>query len=255
MEKCPQCWDGLRIALFSAFCLLFTSSITLAQTSQPMVLFGVEGGINFVAYQSAYFTPPTADPNEFSTLGSGSGLDQFVGISSEISLSSANQNFMLFEAIFDSKSGNFGTANSGNATSVFDAKLSASLTYLVFDLGFKHNFISGPIPSGLGVQLCASFGMLLTSKFNESMTTLTTTNSGVAQSGTKASIVPINGIRSYRIALRPELCDDIPFASKWILTPSVGYDAPLTQVDNTNRNWTARSVYAALALRYVIGSF
>jgi len=54
-----------------------------------------------------------------------------------------------------------------------------------------------------------------------------------------------------RLALRAAATYDIPFSQDWIGTPIVGYDFPITKVENT-RNWRASSLFGGIAFRYYI---
>ncbi|HET6400214.1 MAG TPA: hypothetical protein VFH95_02350 [Candidatus Kapabacteria bacterium] len=162
--------------------------------------------------------------------------------------------FLVLEGIYDSRAGDFTSITSSNAG---DSAmwLSTSLTYALLNVGFKYNMVSDGLPSMFGIKVCASFGWAVADEF------LTRKDSIVANQGypgysvVKSQTIAseINGLNELRIAIRAELTYDIPLGTQWILTPFVGFDTPLTKVDNTDRNWTTRSVYGAVALCYRIG--
>ncbi|HEX5315617.1 MAG TPA: hypothetical protein VFX22_03115, partial [Candidatus Kapabacteria bacterium] len=110
------------------------------------------------------------------------------------------------------------------------------------NIGYKYNLRSDSIPNGLGIQLCMSIGVKYESDFWKSVSS----NSDMAISASS-----ITTAQTLRLALRLEPTYDVPLNHAWVLTPFVGYEFPLTQVDPTEI-WTASALYGGLALRYTI---
>jgi len=249
----------VRVLVFAGFGLLASSTSLLAQSSGPSFFVGPIVGHNGVAYNTNVFGPPNSLPG-FENTQNGTGGTQFAGVSAMFPLSTRFNNFFVVEVIYDSKSAPFTQMTRGTSYQIWTISgesMSASLDYLLLNVGYKHNFFADSVmPSGLGVQLCASLGKTIRSKFTTVITdteNLSNGGSGPIQNGT--SVTNIDGINAFRLAIRFDLTYDIPFFSRLILTPSVGFDKPITKVDNTSRNWWASSVYGAIALRYAIGSF
>ena len=251
--------NWLKVSIFAAFGVLFSANSLWAQSSGPSLLIGPIVGYNGVTYNTNAFGPPNSLP-EFDNIINGIGGAQYAGISVIWPILKMNQNFFVVEALYDSKSASF--TSDANYTSfkpgtLSHASLSASLTYLFLNLGYKHNFFRDSVlPTGFGIQLCVSLGKTITSKFTTVVLdteNFSTGSTGPVQNG--SSVTNIDGINAFQFDLRFELTYDIPLAQRWILTPSVGYDSHFTKVDSTSRNWWASSAYGAIALRYAIGSF
>ena len=234
------------LGFFVVVVALASPSLSYAQDSSSVkFLIGPIGGFNIISYNTNVFPTLSSEPSNF-IAQDGSGIASFFGISSEIPLSSDMHDFLVLEASYDSKSSGFVTYN--GPFSDTSTALSASLKYILVNIGFKYNIMAGVAPTGIGVQLCASAGFLTSGYFNRMLTIAPSTNVVTNQ-------VPIDGANSIRFAIRGELTYDILLTSLFVLTPSVGYDNPFTKVDNTDRNWMAFSLYGAIALRYAIGSF
>jgi hypothetical protein len=124
------------------------------------------------------------------------------------------------------------------------------------NIGFKYNMVFNEMPSMFGLQASLSFGWAINHTFITRYDSVVFNNSSLYLDtiNPHSAISNINGLNKIRIAFRPELTYDIPFLSRWILTPYAGADIPLTKVDNTSRNWTVTSAYVAIALRFAIGS-
>jgi hypothetical protein len=251
-------WNSnwLKISIFVGFGVLFSASSLCAQSSGPSFFIGPIVGYNGVAYTTGAFGPPNSLPG-FENIENGAGGTQFVGVSALIPFFNGYQNFFVVEVIYDSKSAAFTTV-SGTSFSpgiLSFGSYSATLDYFLLNLGIKHNFFQdSATPSGLGIQICASLGKIIASRFTTVINDTENINArfGPVQNGT--SVSNIDGINAFRLAIRFDLTYDIPLFTRMILTPSVGYDAPLTKVDNTDRDWTARSLYGAIALRYAFGA-
>jgi hypothetical protein len=253
MEHYSRCWNWLIIPFFAAFLLMFIASSLWAQDSSKVkFLIGPVVGYNGVAYNTSEFTPPESNP-DFDVVQNGNAGTQFFGISAQIPVISGMDKFLIIEGLYDSKSADFNSFGLVHGDSLIN--LSASLSYVLLNVGFKYNFFDtslNTMPNGLGIQACASFGYAFNHQFN---TVFDSVDSHLNTTGKSQNIVSnIEGINQIRIAIRTELTYDIPIGSRLEVTPSVGYDAPLTKVDNTQRNWWASSEYGAIALRYAFGS-
>ncbi len=226
-------------------------------------LIGPVGGINLVSYKTNSFAILNSEPTCFQAQN-GSDVAPFFGLSAEFPLSSTMQNFIIVEALYDSKSSKFtatnasrvdiptklnGNVQNGNITT----SQTASLNYLLINGGYKYNFTEGPSPVGPGIQLCVSVGLKLTSSLNKTVTVSAADAGSGLQSSTQTNSVPDAGASSIRFAVRGQFTYDIPLSPTWIATPMVGYDFPFTKVDNTDKSWTASSAYAGIALRYFLG--
>jgi hypothetical protein len=224
---------------------------SLADSVHPRWLIGALGGYNLIAYNTDEFSIPGTEPG-FRNAQNASGHDWLSGGALEIPLDRSMENFIVFEVSYDGKDADFGLdswlpASSGNFDTAY--ALSGQLTYYVFNIGYKFNFFSGSVPTGIGVQLCASVGYIFQKNFNRTMYIYTTNNLDVPINKV-SELYPIPSVASFRLALRPELTYDIPIRSQWLLTPSIGYDAPITKVD-PSLNWTANSLYFGLAVQYM----
>jgi hypothetical protein len=247
--------NGVKVSIFAVFGMLFTASNVSAQSSGPCFFIGPIAGYNGVAYNTGAFGPPNSLPG-FENIENGAGGTQFIGVSALIPFFKGYQNFFVVEALYDSKSAPFSTisATSYSPGTLTGVAFSASLDYLELNMGLKHNFFEDSLtPSGFGIQLCASLGKTLNSTFTTTrLDTITMTYVKPGPLPPETTVSNIDGINQIRIAIRTELTYDIPLFTRLILTPSVGYDSPLTKVDNTDRDWWARSAYGAIALRYAL---
>lgn len=220
-------------------------------------LIGPIGGVNLVTYGTQPFPILNSEPTCFMA-ENGSGVAPFVGISAEIPLGSAMQNFIIAEAIYDSKSSSF-TSDNANRTDVptkvngetgpgnIETSVNADLTYLLLNVGYKYNFVEGPAPVGPGLSMVVATGIKMASTLNKTVTV-----SAVTGSSTVTESSEVDGAAGIRISLRPMFTYDIPLSPAWIATPTVGYDLPLTKVDDTAREWTAGGAWAGVVVRYFI---
>jgi hypothetical protein len=230
-------------------------------------LIGPVGGINLVAYNSNAFPIINSEPTCF-TAQNGSGAAPWAGLTAEIPLGSLMQNFIVIEALYNSQSSAF-TANNGSVVtrptklngvedpnSSVTTKLTANLNYFLVNLAFKYNFTEGPSPVGPGIQLGPSVGFKAGATLNKTVTvTASSGNSNnVEQSQTVTDPATVTDARGIRIALRGQFTYDIPFSQSWIATPTIGYDYPLTKVDQT-RSWNAQAAYGGIAIRYFWRAF
>ncbi len=248
-------------------CLLCAAGSSYAQIEEGVMmpsegggfLIGPIGGINLVTYSSAKFPVLNSEPSCFQAQN-GSGIAPFGGITAALPLGSGMQNFIIVEAIYDSKSSKFTSENSQRAgvptkvdgkiaDGTIETSLKADLSYLLVNLGYKYNFTESPSPVGPSVMLAVSVGLKLSSALNKTVTV-----SAVTGSSTVTSASDVDGASGIRIALRPMFSYDIPLTPQWIASPTVGYDFPVTKVDDnvSNRDWSASAAWAGVALRYFI---
>ena len=237
----------------------------LVPTVQTGFLVGPIGGINLVAYNSDAFPILNSEKSCF-TAQNGSDVAPWGGLTLEYPLGNANelQNFIVFEALFNSQSSKFTSANgSSPATPTkkngveYDGSvttaLTANLNYLLINLQYKYNFTPGPSPIGPGIQVGPSVGIKMTANLNKTVTV--TASSGNAASPASTATVTATSASpnaaGIRLALRAAATYDVPFTQEWIATPIVGYDFPITKVDATY-NWKASAVFAGIAFRYFI---
>lgn len=247
------------VSLFGAhsvFAQGFEPGVLMPESSGGFLI-GPIGGVNLVTYGTAAFPILNSEPTCFMA-ENGSGVAPFVGISAEIPLGSGMQNFIIAEAIYDSKSSAF-TSDNANRTDVptkvdgqtgpgnIETSVNADLSYMLLNVGYKYNFVEGPAPVGPGLSLVATVGIKLASTLNKTVTVSAVTGS---QTVTESS--EVDQANSMRIALRPMFTYDIPLSPQWIATPTVGYDLPLSKVDATDRDWTASGAWAGVAVRYFI---
>jgi len=224
---------------------------------------GVSGGVNYVMYKSASFPIFNSQPTCFTTQN-GSGVSPLLGLNMEIPVNAYMHGFIIVEALYDSKSAAFNSNNNGSSggpTKIdgnvqgggITTGLTATLTYLDVNVGYKYNFTESPRPTGFGVQLCASLGAKLAGNFNKTVTV--SASSGTSDiSKTSKSVTSIDGINAVRIGLRGQFTYDIPLSWTLLLTPTIGYDLPFSAVDNTDRSWKASSVYGGVMLHYCFGN-
>ena len=254
--------------------LVFGSDSLFAQTGDVLYpsegtgwLIGPVGGINLVSYKTNSFAILNSEPTCFRA-ENGSDIAPFFGLTAEFPLSASMQSFIIVEALYDSKSSKFTTTSNSRVdipTKIngivtpgnISTSQTATLTYLMLNPGYKYNFTEGPSPVGPGIQLCLSVGLKLTSNLNKTVTVSAAdpngTKNGDLHSVTQTNSVADEGAQSIRIGVRGQFTYDIPLSPTWIATPTVGYDFPFTKVDNTDKNWTASSAYAGIAIRYFIG--
>ncbi len=233
-----------RLCFVITVLALASPSIHAQDSNGIKFLIGPIGSYNKVSYKTNTLPFTTeSSPDLLGIFQNGSGWDPSFGISCEIPMSKDIHSFWILEALYDSKSANFGTvADATVADTTYS--LGATLSYILVNVGFKYDFMTATIPSGLGIQLCASIGIKYSAIFDPSSTP-------PKHFGT---LGVVNDALALRFALRPEITYDMPLSALWIITPSLGYDAPLTKVDQ-NSNWSASSGYGAIALRYAFGSF
>lgn len=229
-----------RIVLISAFLIsvVFTGAVfaqyailqspvpayplptVLLPSNRPGFLMGVKCGVNFVRYSTESFT------SSGTMYKNGSGIAPLLGITVEFPLTEYNTHFILMEALYDSKSGHFTSENSSNT-------LSATATYLNMCIGYKHNLFVKDVPFGPGLSILLGFGLPL------------------------AEDQPADLSQAKRSPVRLNVCGeftyDIPLIINWykaiIVTPLIGYDFPVTLVDNSARNWRASSIYGGISVR------
>lgn len=231
-------------------------------------LIGPVGGLNIVAYNSNEFPILNSEPTCF-TAQNGSGAAPWGGITAEFPLNITNTQFIVAEVLYDSKSGKFTALNGSEATrptkyngviqdGSVNTSLTADLAYAVANIMFKYNFTEGPAPVGPGIQVGPSVGFKMTSKLNKTVTVTsaaTTQTPGGLQSGPASQTVTtptdVENAQSIRIAIRAQGTYDVAFSQSWIATPTIGYDFPVTKVDN-DRGWSAQSLFAGVAFRYFI---
>ncbi|MDP4200444.1 MAG: outer membrane beta-barrel protein [Bacteroidota bacterium] len=252
----------------------------IVPTVQTGFLIGPVGGINLVAYSSDAFPILNSEPSCFQAQN-GSDVAPWGGLSFEYPLGNAQelQNFIVAEVLYDSKSSKFTSLSAAQQTTptkkngvtadgTVNTSLDANLGYLDLFVGYKYNFTPGPSPVGPGIQVGPAVGIKMSAKFDKTVTV--TASSGVSSNPTSTSTVTqtvdvqgftmqSDGTRSQngvsanalRIALRAAATYDIPFSQEWIGTPIVGYDFPITKVENS-RNWRASSAFGGIAFRYFI---
>jgi hypothetical protein len=226
-----------------------------APSGQKLGFFiGPVGGANFVTYTTDEFNVVSPPTERMAINGSGTGMS--LGANLEIPLSGNFRNFITIEALFDSKPGTFTIMNGLTVmpdtpvvNMVGNAGETASLQYLVLDVGYKHNFVHGDAaPAGLAVQLCLSLGVILQAQSTKQIWYYTT-GSGFRE---QDYVGKIEGVRSIQTALRPELLYDFQLPYSMLLTPEFGLDIPLTRVTDSP-SWIASSVFAGVALHFAVG--
>lgn len=262
----------LAAAFLAPAATAFGQSV-ITPTVQTGFLIGPVGGINLVAYSSDQFPILNSEPNCFQAQN-GSDVAPWGGLSFEYPLGNANelQNFIVAEVLYDSKSSKFTAANGATVTTPtkkngvyadgsVNTALDANLAYLDLFLGYKYNFTPGPSPVGPGIQVGPTVGMKMSAKFDKTVTV--TASSGDANNkiatASVTQTVDVTGLgassttqaAAIRLAIRAAATYDIPFSQEWIGTPVVGYDFPITKVEDT-RNWRASSLFGGIAFRYYI---
>ncbi|MDP4220870.1 MAG: hypothetical protein Q8916_13915 [Bacteroidota bacterium] len=236
---------------------------TWAPTVEKRFFAGLSGGINLIHYHTASFSAQNLQPTVI-TAQDGSGTSILIGASYQFPISDSYQNFFVFETYYDSKSASFNTDSPKNNVPVsfagesqtgnLSSTLKARLSYLLLCLGYKYSFIAAPMPSGPSIQVAASLGIKMAGTFDKEVIISGTSSSGQAESQTETTSVAIDGAKTFRFGFRGELGYDIPLSEWFVISPIVGYDLPLTRVDNSDRDWTASSFYSALVvhLRFVL---
>ncbi|MEI8134480.1 MAG: hypothetical protein WCH46_05295 [bacterium] len=248
-------------------------SLVLNPESTGGFLIGPIAGINLVSYKTNSFAILNSEPDCF-TAQNGSDVAPFFGLSAELPLGETMQNFIIVEAIYDSKSSKFTTQNQSRAIIptkkngvVVDGSVTtsetATLNYLLVNLGYKYNFTTGPAPVGPAIQLCISAGLPMTSRLNKSVDVKASSGvpgAGAVSESNQTSAVEVKdhepGVTAaFRVGARAQFDYDIPLTENgsWVATPCVGYDLPFTQVDNSTYKWTASSLFFGACLRYFIG--
>lgn len=234
----------------------FDKGVLMPETGGGFLI-GPIGGVNLVTYGTAAFPILNSEPGCFMA-ENGSGVAPFAGISAELPLGTGMQNFIILEAIYDSKSSSFSSDNA-NRTDVptkvngqtgpgnIETSVKADLSYMLINLGYKYNFIEGPAPVGPGLSVVFTTGIKMASTLNKTVTV-----SAVTGSSTVTESSEVDGASALRLSLRPMFTYDIPLSPTWIATPTVGYDLPLSKVDDTARDWTASGAWAGVAVRYFI---
>lgn len=256
--------------LLAISAVLFSANSVFAQVGDVLnpsegtgFLIGPIGGINLVSYKTDEFAVLSSEPDCFKAQN-GSDIAPFFGLTAEFPLTQNMQDFIIVEALYDSKSSKFTTTNNsrvdiptkvnGNVqTGNVTTTETATLTYLLLNAGYKYNFTQSSSPVGPGIQLCASFGLKLASNLNKTVhveAAAVTMGDKAMSDETKAS--PVEGAQGIRIGVRGQFTYDIPLSPAWIATPTIGYDFPFTKVDN-QKNWTASAAYGGIAIRYFIG--
>lgn len=263
-------------SLFAAACaaalLVLSSSPVSAQDGdvidpqQPSGwLIGPIAGMNLVSYSTNSFAMIKEEPDCFKAQN-GSGVAPFFGITAEFPLSLTYQNFVVVEAIFDSRQGKFTAENSAaarrdivtkkngvEALGSVETSASADLSYLLFNLAYKYNFTEGPSPVGPGIQIGPSVGIKMASKITKDVTVRASSGDANSPQKTDATSVTdeVEGAEGIRLAVRGMATYDIPVSTLWVATPTVGYDLPITKVEAT-REWSASGLFGGIAFRYLI---
>ncbi len=227
-------------------------------TARPRFLIGVMGGYNQEFYRSNAFPILNSVPDDF-LAQNGSGHGYFWGANYEDPLSQEMHHFFILEVGYASKPGTFtlhssspwpdtigvdplsGSQPHDTVVAITAEALTATLSYIYVNIGYKFNFRSDTLPNGFGVQLCFSVGIKAGATFRKTIT--------AAGFGSVTSAISVTTAQALRLALRPEITYDLPLNESFILTPFVGFDYPLTQVDQPE-DWTVSSAYGGMALRF-----
>ena len=228
-----------------------------------IVWIGASGGVDFVSYRTSSFSVISSEPSCF-TAQNGKGINPLTGISIMEEIGGAgNHNFVIVELSYDSKSSTFnstGTNSDGFPTKIngivqpggIIVGMKAALSYLTVALEYKHNFIEWPMPHGPNVQFGLNLGMRMLHSFTKTVTVSAGTSNAGQKSSAQEVVEAIDGASLFRFGLRGRLAYDVPIARSLYFSPFVGYDLPFTKVDNTDRAWTASSVFAGVGLHYSI---
>ena len=215
---------------------------------------GFSVGANAVNYKSSTFSifnPDTTSPTQ-----NGSGYAPLFTFSYHIALDEGIQTSIMLELSYDSKSAAFTrytseqlqtTINGIHYDYYYTNDLVVSLSYLMFGIGYKYNFLRTYTLYGPGVQLTANVGYNLSSTFTRSYNLIVPSASQTLERNSK-----IDGINNFRFSMRGQFSYDFPIDGTIIVTPLIGYDFPFTKVDNTARSWSASSIYGAIAIHFPI---
>ncbi|MEP7233961.1 MAG: hypothetical protein ABI778_01575 [Ignavibacteriota bacterium] len=218
---------------------------------------GPTASINYNLYRTVPFAYPNFDPPVI-VVQNGKGIAPTFGIVVERLLGYSNTSAIVFEAAYDSKSASF---NSGSAKNVaiksfpgpgsYDVatELSAELSYLRLNIGYKINFHEAPSPSGPAAQLSLYIGLPLTSKILESVT-LTSTDDRSDYISTTRTEIP--NVEIIRLGIDGRFIWDIPLSPNVAFSPFVGMDYAFTKVDQSDKSWRAFSPYAGVAAHFAI---
>ncbi len=222
-------------------------------------LIGPIGGLNLVTYSTDKFPLLNSEPTCFQAQN-GTGVAPFFGVSAELPLNAETmQTFVMIEVIYDSKSSKFTGINNSRdnvptklngvvAPGSVVTEANASLNYLLFDVGFKYNFVPAPTPVGPGVQLNINTGIRMTSTIKKTVTV----SAAVVGSQTLTTTEDVVNPNAIRFGIRGQFTYDIPLTESIVATPFGGYDLPFSKVETT-KNWTASSIYVGLAVRALVG--
>ena len=259
-------WLG-AFAVLALSTALDSRAQILLPTQSTGFLLGPVAGLNLVAYNSNAFPIINSEKDCF-TAQNGSGLAPWGGFTLEFPLGDANalQNFIVGEVLYDSKSSKFSAQNGSKintptkmngfeANGSVETSLDAQLSYLLLNVAYKYNFTPAPTPIGPGLQVGPSVGIKMGAKLNKTVTVTAISPTATADGQTASAVVSaptdVTDAQSLRIALRAQFTYDIPFTPTWVATPTIGYDFPVTKVDNS-RGWTAQSVFGGIAFRYFL---
>ncbi|HYM20102.1 MAG TPA: hypothetical protein VEW28_03755 [Candidatus Kapabacteria bacterium] len=225
-------------------------------------LIGPVAGINLVTYSTDKFAILNSEPGCFEAQN-GSDVAPFFGVSALLPLNAEEmQNFIIIEALYDSKSSKFTSVTGSNITvptklngvvgpGTVNTSASATLAYAELNLGYKYNFTQAVTPVGPSIQLCASVGFKISAKETKSVTV-----SAVNGSSNVANAANLENPSGIRIGLRGMFAYDIPISETWVASPMVGYDLGLTKVASGATDpgsWKANSAFAGVAFRAFVG--
>ena len=222
-------------------------------------LIGPVGGLNLVTYSTDKFPLLNSEPTCFEAQN-GAGIAPFFGVSAEFPLNAeVMQNFIIVELLYDSKSAKFtGINNSRDGVPTklngveqlgsVTTEANANLAYLLFNVGYKYNFVQSPTPVGPGIQLTLNAGIRMSSTIKKTVTL----DAAVVGSQTLTSTEDVVDPAAIRFGLRGQFTYDLPLTESWVATPFGGYDLPFTKVESV-KNWSASSAYVGIAVRALIG--
>ncbi|HEY3876880.1 MAG TPA: hypothetical protein VGM92_15545 [Candidatus Kapabacteria bacterium] len=227
-----------RFPIF-AFMLCILSIVTISRAQErPSLLIGLTGGYERVGYNTDLFPALNIEPSTYIAQNA-KGKGYYYGVSLEHSFLLNERLYYLFEFGYNSMPATFEGYLTNGDTAV---SLRTVLSYYTINWGVKYDFSSDSIPRGFGIQACLSIGSRNEANYWKSVTVNSSTATNVSSDPMATAL---------RIAIRSELTYDLPLTNYWIVTPSVGYDFPLTKVD-PNNNWRANALYGGAAVRYVV---
>ncbi len=239
------------------------SSMESLHPAQHTVWFGVIGGINYNQYQTASFNYPGIDPVVIPESGE-SGKAMLLGISCEIQLGRNNLGFLVEEVLYDSKNASFSPGSAKNISldnfsfpgqrGDISTSLNASLSYLIVATGYKYNFIRSSSPYGPGIQLTIYAGINLSGDLNQDIYSETYPDSKGYRNWQEVTFPGAFNPNLIRLGMRGQISYDIPVSGNMLVTPLIGYDLPFTKVDNSDKSWSASSIFAGIAAHFGIGS-